>query len=454
MARRVHFNNELHKKHRIVLNVSGQRYTTERKCLQRHPHTLLGSEMLTRFFDPIKKEYFFDRDPYLFRYILNFYQCGKLHSSPDDCPVAFKDELDFFGIPICELEDCCWYTTNTDEKEKHPCHYAVRKASMKAVHSGNYLDWNKRENKQGIIKRKKIPATRSKNFTQPSRSPNHVPLTEKRCGNTRQKSDKRAEFIRAKHSEESENSTEKCSSTRKCEINCRCQPHKSKIAQRLFYFLYGLFIVLSVATTTVETIDCDDGVKCLVLYPDLFFAFDATFVAVFTVEFLIRFAWSKKRCAFMKDFFNVIDLLAILPYYISLIATQFVTTDSVTLLITLRVLRVARIMKLTRGSTRLKSLLYTLRNCSTDLLFLYFTFTLGILLFGSVLYFVESGEDFRSIPHSLWYTCVTMMTTGYGDVVPVSVLGKVIGGMCCVCGVVIMSLPIPIMQDKKVIVQN
>lgn len=427
---------------------------TEKKCLLRHPHTLLGSEMLSKFFDPIKKEYFFDRDPYLFRYILNFYQSGKLHSSPDDCPVAFKDELDFFGIPICELGDCCWYTTNTDEKEKHPCHYAVRKASTKAVHAGNYLDWNKQENKRGINKRKAIRTTRSKNFTQPSRSPNHVPLPKKRCDNTRQKSNNRAEFVRGKHSEEGRSSTEKCSSTRKCEINCRCQPHKSKMAQQVFNVLYGLFIVLSVAATIVETVDCDDGVKCLVLHSDLFFALDATFVAVFTLEFLIRFAVSKKRCLFMKDFFNIIDLLAILPYYISLIAKQFVNTDSVTLLITLRVLRVARIMKLTRGSTRLKSLLYTLRNCSTDLLFLYFTFTLGILLFGSVLYFVERGEEFQSIPHSVWYTCVTMMTTGYGDVVPVSVLGKVIGGLCCVCGVVIMSLPIPIMQDKKVIVQN
>lgn len=415
MAKRVHFTNELNKKHRIVLNVSGQRYMTEKRCLQRHPHTLLGSEMLAKFFDPIKQEYFFDRDPYLFRYILNFYQCGKLHSSPDDCPVAFRDELDYFGIPISELEDCCWYTANADDKEKHPCHYAVRKASMKAVHAGNYLDWNKRGNKQGIKMRKEIRERSSKNFTYPDRSRNHMPLSRKRCENTRRRREHLVELTRAKHSEESENSTEDCASTHKCEINCRCQPLKSKMAQQVFNFLYGLFIILSVVTTTVETVDCEKGVKCLVLHPDLFFALDATFVAVFTVEFLIRFAFSKKRCSFMKDFFNVIDLLAILPYYISLVASQFVNTDSVTLLITLRVLRVARIMKLTRGSARLKSLLYTLKNCSTDLLFLYFTFTLGILLFASVLYFVERVDNpvkFKSIPHSLWYTCVTMMTTG------------------------------------------
>lgn len=409
MAKRVHFRTDF-KKHRIVLNVSGRRFMTEKTCLQRYPHTLLGSEMLARFFDASKQEYFFDRDPYLFRYILNFYQCGKLHSSPDDCPVAFKDELDYFGIPICALEDCCWYTANADEKtEQHPSHYAVRRASMKAVHTvpANYLAW---KNNRGTKIRKEIREGGSIKLTYSDSSRNHVHLSRRRPENTqRKKDDNFVELTR------DANSTEDLSNRHKCETNCRCRPPKSKLAQQAFNFLYGLFIILSVVATTVETIDCEEGIKCLVVYTELFFVLDAIFVAVFTLEFLIRFGLSKKRCSFMKDFFNVIDLLAILPYYIALITSQFVDTDSVTLLITLRVLRVSRIMKLTRGSSRLQSLLYTLRNCSTDLLFLYFTFTLGILLFGSVLYYVERVENpgnFKSIPHSLWYTCVTMMTTG------------------------------------------
>lgn len=420
MAKRVHFRTpESNKKHRIVLNVSGQRFMTEKKYLQRHPDTLLGSEkMLRRFFDASKQEYFFDRDPFLFRYILNFYQCGKLHSSPDDCPVAFKDELDYFGIPVCELEDCCWYTTNADEKEKHPSHYAVRKASMKAVHTAlpaNYLNWKRRENNGGTKTWKAIRQGSSKKLTNCDSSSNHMPSFRRTQENMRRKRDNCVELTRARHSDKCEKITADFENRNKCEINCRCGIPKSRLTQQAFNFLYGLFIFLSVVTTTVETIDCEEGIKCLELYPNLFAAFDATFVAVFTLEFLIRFGLAKKRWKFMKNFFNVIDLLAIVPYYISLIASQFVNTDSVTLLITLRVLRVSRIMKLTRGSSRLQSLLYTLRNCSTDLLFLYFTFTLGILLFASVLYYVERIENpanFKSIPHSLWYTCVTMMTTG------------------------------------------
>lgn len=418
MAKRVHFRTPDFKKHRIVLNVSGQRFMTDKKYLQRHPHTLLGSEMLGRFFDASKQEYFFDRDPYLFRYILNFYQCGKLHSSPDDCPVAFKDELDYFGIPICELEDCCWDTANTDDKEKHPVHYAVRKASMKPVHTAtraNYLDWRRRESNGGTKTRKEIREGISGKLRHSDNIRNHLPISRTREDKARRKRDNCIELTSTKHSDESEKTTEVCANRLKCEINCRCGPPKSKLAQQAFNFLYGLFIILSVVTTTVETIDCEEGVKCLVLHAKLFWILDATFVAVFTLEYLIRFGLAKKRCTFLKDFFNVIDLLAILPYYISLIASQFVNTDSVTLLITLRVLRVSRIMKLTRGSSRLQSLLYTLKNCSTDLLFLYFTFTLGIMLFASVLYYVERIENpanFKSIPHSLWYTCVTMMTTG------------------------------------------
>lgn len=422
MARRVHFSTpELSRRNRIVLNVSGHRFMTDKNSLIRHPHTLLGSHMLARYFDEVKQEYFFDRDPHLFRYILNYYQSGKLHSSPDDCPVAFKDELDYFGIPLCELEDCC--STNVDDKEKHPCHYAVRKASVKAVHSvpANYLAWKRFDNDRRTETRKLLRNEDGvRRLTYPVINLNHLPFsrTGKRQESSSRKQRQFNEIARATHSRQSVNSADDYENSHKCQINWKCTPPKTntgKFVHKAFNFLYGLFIISSVVSTTVETIDCENGMKCLELHPDLFFALDTMFVAVFTLEFLIRFALSKNRCTFMKQIFNIIDLLAILPYYISLIASLLVDAESVTLLITLRVLRVSRIMKLTRGSTRLQSLIYTLKNCSTDLLFLYFTFTLGILLFGSVLYFVErtdNPESFKSIPHSLWYTCVTMMTTG------------------------------------------
>lgn len=135
-------------------------------------------------------------------------------------------------------------------------------------------------------------------------------------------------------------------------------------------------------------------------------------MVVFSLELLIRFGLSPNRRAFLKDFFNIIDLLAILPYYINVILVVLIGAEDE--LVAFRVLRVFRIMKLSRRSPGLQSLILTLRNCYTDLLFMYFTFTLGIILFASVLYYIERDDDrgFKSIPHSLWYTCVSMMTIG------------------------------------------
>ena len=84
---------------KVIINVGGRRFVTWKNTLKRFPQTLLGSEELAaRFYDQDRKEYFIDRDPHLFRYILNYYRCGKLHRSYDDCHASFEDELSFYGI--------------------------------------------------------------------------------------------------------------------------------------------------------------------------------------------------------------------------------------------------------------------------------------------------------------------------------------------------------------------
>lgn len=102
---------------RIVFNVSGCRFETWESTLKRYPNTVLGSKMIHRFYDEEKKEYFIDRDPYLFKFILNFYRRGKLHCSLEDCPAAFEEELNFYGLSVFDVDDCCWELATP--KERH-----------------------------------------------------------------------------------------------------------------------------------------------------------------------------------------------------------------------------------------------------------------------------------------------------------------------------------------------
>uniref|UniRef100_A0A8C4JWI2 Potassium voltage-gated channel subfamily D member 2 n=1 Tax=Dromaius novaehollandiae TaxID=8790 RepID=A0A8C4JWI2_DRONO len=92
----------------IVLNVSGIQFQTWLDTLERYPDTLLGSSERDFFYHPETQQYFFDRDPDIFRHILNFYRTGKLHYPRQECISAYDEELAFFGIIPEIIGDCCY----------------------------------------------------------------------------------------------------------------------------------------------------------------------------------------------------------------------------------------------------------------------------------------------------------------------------------------------------------
>lgn len=177
-------------------------------------------------------------------------------------------------------------------------------------------------------------------------------------------------------------------------------------------------ITLSVILFCIETI------KSLKKYSTTLLVLEAMCVAYFTVELIVRFTFCLNKIAFMKVVLNWIDLFASVPFFVNIC----VDDTTVPFLQSIRVIRVFRIIKLSKHSIGLQILGHTLRASIRELLLLILFLVIGIIIFSSLLFFCEHEEEgtlFENIPTTFWWAVITMTTVGYGDMVPKTTQGKV-----------------------------
>ncbi|EMP27456.1 Potassium voltage-gated channel subfamily G member 3 [Chelonia mydas] len=181
---------------------------------------------------------------------------------------------------------------------------------------------------------------------------------------------------------------------------------------------------------------------------------EAICIGWFTAECIVRFIISKNKCEFVKRPLNIIDLLAITPYYISVLMTVFTGENSQLQRagVTLRVLRMMRIfwvIKLARHFIGLQTLGLTLKRCYREMVMLLVFICVAMAIFSALSQLLENGldlgtknKDFSSIPAACWWVIISMTTVGYGDMCPITVPGRILGGICVVSGIVLLALPI------------
>lgn len=228
--------------------------------------------------------------------------------------------------------------------------------------------------------------------------------------------------------------------------NLHNDDYKSKVSTCVNYLLIVL-IVGNVAAVLLESIN-----EIYKLYKPHFDLFENISIVIFSSEYLLRLwsvveenreeaAW-KQRIRWMKSGGAIIDLMAILPAYLNF----FVHID----LRFLRVLRLVRLLKLTRYFVSLQILLRVIQREKGSFQAVIFILVIMIVMSASAIYVVENKaqpEAFSSIPQAMWWAVVTLTTVGYGDVTPVTNLGRLLGAFITILGVGIAALPAGILAS-------
>jgi len=249
----------------------------------------------------------------------------------------------------------------------------------------------------------------------------------------------------------------------------------SSIGANIFSILIMVLIILSVITFCIETLPIFHK-----KYVTFWWAFETICIAIFTIEFILRIISAPNTCKFMYDAYTIIDIVAILPYYVELV---FDLADgqllnnlddqafSSSFLRVFRLLRVLRVFKMARYLSWMKLFTVSIKQSLPPLGMFSFFVGIVVIVFATIMYYLERGvwttidgesfyvngvgstaegetSKFSSIPDSIYWCIITMTTVGYGDMYPTSTLGKLIAALASLTGIFVLAIPITIISSN------
>jgi voltage-gated potassium channel len=218
-------------------------------------------------------------------------------------------------------------------------------------------------------------------------------------------------------------------------------------AGKIFDVSLLIAIGLSVAAVMLESV-----VAIQAAYGPELRAIEWLFTAIFTVEYVLRLISVPLPVRYARSFFGIVDLLSILPSYLSLLIPG---SHSLLVIRALRLLRVFRVFKLARFLGEANVLGTALRSSRHKVLVFLVTVCVLVVIIGALMFVVEGPENgFTSVPRGMYWAIVTMTTVGYGDVSPQTVAGQIIASIVMITGYGIIAIPTGIVTAEIVSAVN
>jgi len=213
------------------------------------------------------------------------------------------------------------------------------------------------------------------------------------------------------------------------------------LAGKVFDLLLIVCICLSVLAVMLDSIE---GVRNQ--YGDWIHKAEWAFTIIFTFEYVLRVICVQRPLLYCRSFFGIVDLLSILPTYLSLF---FPGSQHLSVVRSLRLLRIFRVLKLVKFLGDAHVITDALRASRRKIIvFLIAILTLVITL-GSIMYVIEGEENgFTSIPRSIYWAVVTLTTVGYGDIAPKTIFGQFVASLVMICGYGIIAVPTGIITSE------